>query len=81
MRVLIVEDEAKMAGLIRKGLRQEGMAADIALQGRGRPLDGGLDGVRRDRPRPDAAGHRRLRGLPAPARRRRLVTDPDADRA
>src|SRR4051812_48658072 len=24
MRVLIVEDEAKMAGLIRKGLRQEG---------------------------------------------------------
>src|SRR5690242_21814499 len=33
MRVLIVEDEAKMAGLIRKGLRQEGMAADIAAQG------------------------------------------------
>ena len=33
MRVLIVEDEAKMAGLIRKGLRQEGMAADVALKG------------------------------------------------
>src|SRR3954467_1885264 len=33
MRVLIVEDEAKMAGLIRKGLRQEGMSADIAAQG------------------------------------------------
>src|SRR5262249_60197771 len=33
MRVLIVEDEAKMAGLIRKGLRQEGMAADIASKG------------------------------------------------
>ena len=33
MRVLIVEDEAKMAGLIRKGLRQEGMAADIAAKG------------------------------------------------
>src|SRR3954470_4295647 len=33
MRVLIVEDEAKMAGLIRKGLRQEGMAADIAGKG------------------------------------------------
>src|SRR3954465_14477749 len=33
MRVLIVEDEAKMAGLIRKGLRQEGMAADIASEG------------------------------------------------
>jgi two-component system, OmpR family, response regulator len=33
MRVLIVEDEAKMAGLIRKGLRQEGMAPDIAATG------------------------------------------------
>jgi two-component system OmpR family response regulator len=33
MRVLIVEDEAKMAGLIRKGLRQEGVAADIANKG------------------------------------------------
>src|SRR3954464_2798339 len=33
MRVLIVEDEAKMAGLIRRGLRQEGMAADIAARG------------------------------------------------
>src|SRR3954463_14717080 len=33
MRVLIVEDEAKMAGLIRKGLREEGMAADLAGKG------------------------------------------------
>src|SRR5215470_11916163 len=33
MRVLIVEDEAKMAGLIRKGLKQEGIAADLAGQG------------------------------------------------
>jgi len=33
MRVLIVEDEAKMAGLIRRGLRQEGMAADLAAKG------------------------------------------------
>ena len=33
MRVLIVEDEAKMAGLIRRGLRQEGMAADVAGKG------------------------------------------------
>src|SRR5436190_509504 len=33
MRVLIVEDEAKMAGLIRKGRRQEGMAADLAGKG------------------------------------------------
>jgi two-component system OmpR family response regulator len=33
MRVLIVEDEVKMASLIRRGLREEGMAADVALKG------------------------------------------------
>ncbi len=33
MRVLIVEDEVKMAGLLRKGLRQEGIAADHAEKG------------------------------------------------
>jgi two-component system OmpR family response regulator len=33
MRVLIVEDEAKMAALIRRGLREEGFAADVATKG------------------------------------------------
>jgi two-component system OmpR family response regulator len=33
MRVLIVEDEPKMAGLIRRGLREEGYSADIASNG------------------------------------------------
>ena len=33
MRVLIVEDHAKMAGLIRRGLRKEGMATDVASNG------------------------------------------------
>jgi two-component system, OmpR family, response regulator len=33
MRILIVEDEPKMAGLIRRGLRGEGLAADIAGSG------------------------------------------------
>ena len=55
MRVLIVEDEAKMAGLIRKGLRQEGIAADVAAKGEDALWMAGLDRVRRDRPRPDAA--------------------------
>jgi two-component system, OmpR family, response regulator len=33
MRVLVVEDETKMAGLIRRGLRADGMLADVASQG------------------------------------------------
>jgi two-component system, OmpR family, response regulator len=33
MRVLIVEDETKMAGLIRRGLEREGMAVDVAANG------------------------------------------------
>jgi two-component system OmpR family response regulator len=33
MRVLIVEDEVKMASLIRRGLREEGLAADVASKG------------------------------------------------
>jgi two-component system OmpR family response regulator len=33
MRVLIVEDEAKMAGLIRRGLTREGMAVDVVGEG------------------------------------------------
>ena len=36
MRVLIVEDEVKMAGLIRRGLREEGLAADVATTARTR---------------------------------------------
>jgi two-component system OmpR family response regulator len=33
MRVLIVEDEVKLAGLIRRGLRDDGVAADVAIKG------------------------------------------------
>jgi two-component system OmpR family response regulator len=33
MRVLIVEDEVKMAALIRRGLGEEGLAADVAGSG------------------------------------------------
>ena len=33
MRVLIVEDEVKMASLIRRGLREEGLLADVAIKG------------------------------------------------
>ena len=33
MRVLIVEDDFKMASLIRRGLREKGLAADVAGKG------------------------------------------------
>ncbi|HET9104028.1 MAG TPA: response regulator transcription factor [Solirubrobacteraceae bacterium] len=33
MRVLIVEDEVKLAALIRRGMREEGLAADVAVTG------------------------------------------------
>jgi two-component system OmpR family response regulator len=33
MRVLVVEDEIKMASLIRRGLRDEGLLADVAVTG------------------------------------------------
>jgi two-component system, OmpR family, response regulator len=33
MRVLIVEDEVKMAAVIRRGLREEGMAVDVTERG------------------------------------------------
>jgi two-component system OmpR family response regulator len=33
MRVLVVEDELKMASLIRRGLRDEGLLADVAVRG------------------------------------------------
>ena len=60
MRVLIVEDEPKLAGLLARGLREEGHAADVAGRGedalwmaRARPYDAivldvmlpGLDGL------------------------------------
>ncbi len=33
MRVLVVEDEVKMAGLLRRGLQEEGYAVDVAATG------------------------------------------------
>ncbi len=33
MRILVVEDEVKLASLIRRGLREEGLLADVAITG------------------------------------------------
>ena len=33
MRILVVEDELKMAGLLKRGLEEEGYAVDVAATG------------------------------------------------
>ena len=35
MRVLVVEDDRKVAGFIQMGLREEGYAVDVAKDGEG----------------------------------------------
>ena len=40
MRALVVEDEVKMAALIRRGLVEEGYAVDVARNGERGALDG-----------------------------------------
>ena len=37
MRVLVVEDEVKMAGLLKRALEEEGYAVDVAGYGAGLP--------------------------------------------
>jgi DNA-binding response OmpR family regulator len=44
MRLLLVEDEKKVAGFVHKGLREEGFAVDLATDGE-TGLSMGLDGV------------------------------------
>jgi heavy metal response regulator len=44
MRILVVEDEKKVAGFIKKGLEEEGYAIDVAVDGR-EGLLMALDGV------------------------------------
>lgn len=34
MRVLVVEDQLKMASVIRRGLREDGLSADVAVKGK-----------------------------------------------
>ena len=69
MRVLVVEDEPKMAALLARGLREEGHAADVAGTGEdalwmARAVD--YDAIVLDVMLP---GHRRVRDLSLAARR------------
>ena len=64
MHVLVVEDEVKMAALIRRGLGEEGCRRR-RNERRGSVGDGRIDRIRRDRARRDSARDRRFRDLQA----------------
>ena len=80
MRVLVVEDTARMGELIRRGLKEQGYAVDLAGTGEDGvwlASENPYDVVRAGR---DAARHRRLRGVPAVARGRPVEPGADAHR-
>ena len=80
MRVLVVEDEKRLAAALRKGLEAEGFAVDVALDG----TDGlwlarehTYDAIVLDIMLP---GYERLQGVPDAPRGGQLDADPDAHR-
>jgi DNA-binding response OmpR family regulator len=74
VRVLIIEDEEALASAIARGLRREGMAVDVALDGAGgleKALVNSYDAIVLDRNLPGLHGDevcRRLAGSGSPAR-------------
>ena len=52
-----MEDEPKLASLLRKGLTAQGLAADVATDAERGHVDGDGYRVRRDHPGRDASGH------------------------
>ncbi|QSB15755.1 response regulator transcription factor [Natronosporangium hydrolyticum] len=66
MRLLVVEDEARLAGALRRGLQAEGFAVDVALDGPS-GLDaarhGSYDAVILDVMLPGLSGYRVVRAL------------------
>src|SRR5205085_6248087 len=73
MRILIIEDEEKVAGFIRKGLEENGYAVDISgtvADGLARALAYAYDAVLLDVMLPDGSGFEVVREL----RRRRVDT-------
>ena len=79
MRVLVVEDEVKMAALIRRGLREEGMAVDVTERGEDALWMAGsteYDAIVLDVMLPGIDGFETCKRL----RRRRMGARPDAHR-
>ena len=78
VRLLVIEDEVRLADAVARGLRTEGFEVDVAHTGPDglwRAREGTLRG---DRARHPAARAERLRRVPRAARRRRPHAGPDA---
>jgi DNA-binding response OmpR family regulator len=76
MRVLLVEDHAKLATMVATGLRREGMAVDVAFDGAdalGRVIGTDYDIVVLDRDLPRVHGDEVCRQLVADARHARVL--------
>ena len=76
MRVLLVEDHAKLANTVAKGLRQAGMAVDVAFDGQdalAHVADTDYDVVVLDRDLPRLHGDDVCRTLVAEGRRTRVI--------
>ncbi len=80
MRILVVEDEVRLARACAHGLEAEGFAVDVAHDGTDGLWLARENIVRRDRARHHAARDERVPGLRDPARRAGLDADPDAHR-
>ena len=80
MRVLVVDDEKRLAALAAGRAGGRGLRRRRRARRHRRAVAGSREHLRRDRARPDAAGHQRLQGLRDAARRAGLDADPDAHR-
>ena len=67
MRLLVVEDDAKLVRALQRGLQREGYVVDVAVTGDDGIAQATALRVRRGRARRDAAGRGRLRGVPGDA--------------
>ena len=77
MRLLVVEDEARLARALQRGLTADGFTVDVAARRGGRPGPGARRAVRRRPARRDAAAAVRLRGGQAAAGRGQLGAGDD----
>ena len=81
VRILVVDDEAKMAQLLRRGLVEHGSVVEVATTGEEAIASRCGWGLRRDPARRDASRHGGVRSLSAAAGGKGVDAGADADSA